>query len=298
MSVRNILLVLAAVLMTVGTGFLARGWLNSQRGQVVVAPAPEGPKAAAYVLVAETTIPAGTFLKKEHLRWQGWPDETLPDSYVVRLAAVPEEEAESEVIGAVMRRGISAGEPITRGRFIKPGDRGFLAAVLRPGYRAMAIRVDATSSIAGLMFPGDRVDVILTHEIKRGKTNRRAGETVLGNVRILAIDQTTNDQDAGPKVGQNATLELTAKQTEILAIVSDMGKLSLALRSLAKDEQELDQLVNSDEPLAEPDPERGSTYTWDSEASRLIWQPSSANQDTVQVARGQKSEELKFDKRN
>src|SRR3990172_2525361 len=206
MSVRNILLVLAAVLITVGTGFLARGWLNSQRLQAVVAPVPETPKAAAYVLVAETDIPAGVFLKKEHLRWQGWPDETLPDTYVVRLEAVSDETAEADVIGAVMRRGFSAREPITRGRFIKPGERGFLAAVLRPGYRAMAIRVDATSSIAGLVFPGDRVDIILTHEIKRGKTNRRASETVLSNVRVLAIDQTTNDQDAGPKVGQNATM--------------------------------------------------------------------------------------------
>lgn len=296
MSVRNILLVMAALLITVGTGLLARNWLNGQRVQMA-APAPEPVRANAFVLVAEVDVPAGTFLKKEHLRWQAWPDEAMPETYIVRQDGETEAAAEQEVIGAVVRRGISAGEPIARGRMIKPGDRGFLAAVLRPGFRAMAVRIDATSGIAGLVFPGDRVDIIVTHEIKRGKTLRRASETVLSNVRILAIDQVVDDQGGEARVGKNATFELTAKQTEMLAIVSDMGKVSLALRSLAKDEAELDRLANSDEPLAEPDPERGQSFTWDSEVSRLIWRPSGVSQDVVNVNRGTDSQELRFNKR-
>jgi len=284
------------LLITVGTGLLARTWLNSQRVQTA-APASEKAQISAFVLVAEIDAPAGTFLKKEYLRWQAWPDEPMPETYFVRQDGETETVADKEVIGAVVRRGISAGEPIARGQIIKPGDRGFLAAVLRPGFRAMSVRIDATSSIAGLVFPGDRVDLILTHEITRGKTNRRASETVLSNVRILAIDQILDDQNGQARVGKNATFELTQKQTEMLAIVSDLGKLSLALRSLAKDEEEFDRLVNSDEPLAEPDPERGKTYTWDSEVSRLIWRPSQASQDIVQVNRGTDSKEQRFNKR-
>ncbi len=296
MSVRNILLVMAALLMTVGTGLLARSWLDGQRVETA-APAPALVRASAFVLVAEVDTPAGTFLKKEHLRWQAWPDESLPETYIVRQDGESETAADEAVLGAVVRRGISAGDPITRGRITRPGDRGFLAAVLRPGYRAMAIRIDATSSIAGLVFPGDRVDIILTHELRKGKRTRRASETVLTNVRILAIDQVINDQSGEARVGKNATFELTPKQTEMLTIVSDLGKLSLALRSLAKDEEELDRLANSGEPLAEPNPERGETYTWDSDVSRLIWRPSRVNQDVVQVNRGKDSKEQRFNKR-
>jgi len=303
MSVRSILLVMAALLITLGTGLLARSWLNSQRVETVAAPIAEPMPANAYVLVADTDLPSGIFLKKEHVRWQAWPDEAMPETYIVRQNGSPEENAtqeaaaDAEVLGAVVRRGISAGEPIARGRIIKPGDRGFLAAVLRPGFRAMSVRVDATSSIAGFVQPGDRVDVILTHQIPRGETIRRASETILSNVRVLAIDQTTNDETGEAKVGKNATFELTAKQTELLAVANDLGSLSLSLRSLAQNDEEMDRLVNSGEPLAEPEPERGQTYTWDSEVSRLIWRPSNTNKDIVQVNRGKDSQEQRFDKR-
>jgi pilus assembly protein CpaB len=303
MSVRNILLVVAALLITLGTGLLARSWLNSQRVETAAAPMAEAVPASTYVLVANEDLPSGMLLKKEHVRWQAWPDESLPEIYIVRLNSTPEETAtqeaaaDEEILGAVVRRGISAGEPIARGRIIKAGERGFLAAVLRPGFRAMSVRVDATTGIAGFVQPGDRVDVILTHQIPRGDTIRRASETILGNVRVLAIDQTTNDETGEAKVGKNATFELTAKQTELLTVANDIGSLSLALRSLAIDDEEMDRLVNSGDPLAEAEPERGQTYTWDSEVSRLIWRPSGANQDIVQVNRGKESQEQRFDKR-
>ena len=150
---------------------------------------------------------------------------------------------------------------------MKAGGRGFLAAVLRPGFRAMSIQVTATSGIAGLVFPGDRIDLILTHTVKRGGSDRRASETVLTNLRVLAIDQSVNDQAGNPRVFKNATLELTPKQTEMLAVLGELGRLSMTLRSLAKDEAELERLTNSGDPLAEPDPARGLTYTWDTEVS-------------------------------
>lgn len=294
MSVRNIVLILAAVLIMAGTGLVARSWLADQRAQMAAGAqsAPQAPIKKIYVLVADADLPTGSFIKEENLTWQVWPDDKLHASYMIQ-----ENTKIEDLLGAVVRRAIAAGEPISTSRILKPGDRGFLAAVLRPGYRAVAVRVDATSSISGLVFPGDRVDIMLTHSISNGESQRRATETVLTNVRVLAIDQKVDDTDESPKVGKNATLEVTPKQAEMLAVLVDLGKLSFALRSLAKDQEELERIANSGEPLEEPDPERGKTHTWDSEVSRLIWRPSRANQDVVQVSRGSQTEEVRFNKK-
>ena len=290
MSVRNIILILVAVAITAGTGLVARSWIGSQRPSPVAAAPPPLVKSM-FVLVAEKDLPAGTFIKENSLTWQTWPDDKPHPSYLIK-----DRDDETRLFGAVVRRGISAGQPITSGRIIKSGERGFLAAVLRPGYRAVSLRINATSSIAGLIFPGDRVDIILTHSVKADGPSRRVSETVLTNVRILAIDQKTDDQDSAPKLGKNATFEVTPKQAEMLSVLSDLGKLSLSLRSLAKDEAELQRLANTDDPLAEPDPTKGKTHTWDSEVSHLIRRPSAMNQQKVQVIRGGRTTELRFNK--
>lgn len=290
MSVRNIILILVAVAITAGTGLVARSWIIGQRPPPVVA-APEPQVKKTFVLVADKDLPAGTLIKENLLTWQSWPDEQPHPTYLVK-----NKDDETRIFGAVVRRGISAGQPITTGRVIKSGDRGFLAAVLRPGYRAVSLRINATSSIAGLIFPGDRVDIILTHSVANGGPSRRVSETVLTNVRILAIDQKTDDQENAPKVGKNATFEVTPKQAEMLSVLSDLGKLSLSLRSLAKDEAELQRLANSDDPLAETNAEKGKTHTWDSEVSNLLRRQSATNQQKVQVIRGSRTTELRFNK--
>jgi pilus assembly protein CpaB len=242
-------------------------------------------------MVADKDLATGTFIKENLLTWQSWPDEKLHPSYLIKDKADLK-----ELVGSVVRRPITAGEPVSLGRLIKPGTRGFLAAVLRPGYRAVSLRINATSSISGLIFPGDRVDVILTHTVSATGSAQRVSETVLTNVRILAIDQQTNDQTQAPKVGKHATFEVTPKQAEMFSVLSDMGKLSLSLRSLAKDEAELARLANSDEPLAETEAKRGKTHTFSSEVSRLLRQPTLDNQDRIQVIRGGKTTELRFKK--
>ncbi len=297
MSLRNILLIAAALLITVGTTFVARSWLANQRAKPAIitqeAPEPEGIK----VLVAKNNLATGIFIQEEHLRWQIWPDEDIPENYFV------EGEIELErLYGAVIRRGFTAGEPITAKRVIRPGERGFLAAVLRPGFRAMAIRVNATSGVSGLVFPGDRIDIILTHTVadRSGEAviERRASETVLQNVRVLAIDQLIDDSGSEPKYAKNFTLEVTPKQTEMLSVVRELGGLSISLRSLAKDEEELERLATLEETEEEEeaDPERGDTYTWDTEVSRLVGLKNgrSSNKKVVNVTRGNEVQELRF----
>ncbi len=286
MSVRNIILILVAVAITAGTGLVARSWINGQRNEPVVAAAPP-PDKKTYVLVADKGLPTGAFVKENRLTWQSWPDEKLHPSYLIK-----DKVDLKDLVGSVVRRPIAAGEPVSKGRLIKPGSRGFLAAVLRPGFRAVSLRINATSSISGLVFPGDRVDIILTHNVPAG----RVSETVLTNVRILAIDQQTNDQTQAPIIGKHATFEVTPKQAEMFTVLSDMGRLSLSLRSLAKDQAELERLANSGEPLVEAETERGTTHTYSSEVSHLIQQLSIANQDRIQVIRGDRTTELRFKK--
>lgn len=281
MSARSILLIAAALLLVIGTVFVARAWLDSQRQVAAPAPQPQTEQAVR-VLVAEVALPAGTFLKEEHMRWQPWPTDTaIPESYLVKKTTT-----QTDLYGAVIRRGIAAGEPITQGRIIKPGDRGFMAAVLTPGYRAMSIKIGADSGVAGLVFPGDRVDIILTHNLEKDDgTQHRASETVLKNVRVLALDSRVDDETGQPKLAKTATLELTPKQVEILSVARELGRLSLSLRALAKNEAELERLAKTGEPLEEPVPTPGKTYTWDAEASVLVRFPDSDGQ-TVTVVRG------------
>jgi pilus assembly protein CpaB len=299
MSIRNILLIAAALLITVVTTFVARSWIASQRAQPTVVAQPAPPPEGIKVLVAKVTLPTGGFIQEEQLRWQIWPDDEIPENYMT-----DEEIQMPDLYGAVVRRGFTAGEPITPKRVIRPGERGFLAAVLRPGFRAIAVRVNATSGVSGLVFPGDRIDIILTHTVadRTGEEviQRRASETVLENVRVLAIDQIVDENASEPSYAKNFTLEVTPKQVEMLSVVRELGALSISLRSLAKDEEELERLTatrEGEELLEEPDPERGRTHTWDTEVSRLVGMRSGkngGNKKVVNITRGNEVQELRF----
>lgn len=299
MSLRNVILIVVAILLTGATALVARSWLESQRVQVSNNAAPQAevePQPAVEVLVAKRDIPTGSFLKEPDTLWQAWPDDCLPSGYLVR-SQVTEEELRGLFDHSVVRRGFSNGEPITLTRVVKPGDRGFLAVVLKPGFRAVSVKVDAESSIGGLVFPGDRVDIILTQSIKDLRDPksppRHASETVLTNVRILAIDQLIDDQSPDPKLGKTVTLEVDPKQAEMIAVTRKLGDLSLALQPLAKSEEELRRIAEQDEPLEEPDPARGRSLTWESEVSRLL-PPPPGSERIVKVDRGNTSEELRF----
>jgi pilus assembly protein CpaB len=271
MNPRMILLVLVALSLAGGTALFARNWIQSQRPAVAAKPAPviEGKE----VLVAKQNLPAGTFVKPDHMRWQPWPEHNVAQAYVLKGKGDM-----NAFVGAVVRQGVAVGEPITDGRVVKPGDRGFLAAVLDPGMRAISVPVNAETGISGLVFPGDRVDLVVTHNLKQsGGTARHASETVLTKIRVLAIDQKTDDQSGKPAVSKTVTLEVTPKQVEAVTVADALGKLSLSLRSLGASEEEQFEV------------ERTRGHTWDTEVSRVVGAELTGGHE-VEVVHGSKSE--------
>jgi pilus assembly protein CpaB len=277
MNVRTLLVAFVALSLAGLTALFARQWLDKQRVQVA-APiaAPAAPSAAVEVLVAREKLQAGSFVKPEHMRWQAWPEATLAPAYVVKGKG--DKGDMNSFVGAVVRHSIAPGEPVTAGRVVMPGDRGFLAAVLAPGMRAVSVSINAETGISGLVFPGDRVDLILAHAIRTQNTEggaiRRASETVLTDVRVIAIDQSTREHNEKPAVAKTVTFEVTPKQAEVIAIASEIGKLSLSLRSLAVAE-------DASRPSAPP--------TWDNDMSQVIGR---AKGEEVWVMRGAKAEAI------
>src|SRR5262249_31581755 len=154
MMMRRLVFLVIAAVISIGTVIGARSWMQAQlaaRNQpaepVVVA---QPVKPSTMVLVAKSALPAGQFVRAENLRWQAWPDDGVADSYIVEGKGKLE-----DFVGAVVRSGLTAGEPIVDGRVVRPGDRGFLAAVLSPGNRAVTVTVTPSAGIAGFVFPGD-----------------------------------------------------------------------------------------------------------------------------------------------
>jgi pilus assembly protein CpaB len=261
MGLRRLLVLVIAVTAAGGTAFFARSWIEGQRANMAAVAAPAPVEVDSYeVLVADQNLAAGSFVKPDQVRWQRWPTDDVPESYV--LAGVRPQE---DMIGAVVRRGIGAGEPITDGAVVKPGERGFLAAVLDPGMRAASVPITATSSNAGLIFPGDRVDLILTQTLiarEDEEVTRRVSETVLEDIRIIAMGADTRDQAEEGKTNdkaKTATFEVTPQQAETVALVTELGKLSLSLRSLASD-------ANAEVPIAV----RTESFTWDHDVSQVL----------------------------
>ncbi|HXZ01864.1 MAG TPA: Flp pilus assembly protein CpaB [Stellaceae bacterium] len=292
MSPRRIIFIVIALLASGATILIGRAWLTAERAvQVEAAPAP--PKPATMILVARGELHSGQFVRPENLRWQAWPDDAVSQSYILSTQNHLE-----DYVGAVVRNAIGDGEPITESRVVRPGDRGFLAAVLTPGYRAVTVPVTPSSGLAGFVFPGDHVDVILSFTLtdpnvpssEKGDPAHihHTGETVLSDVRVLALDQRADDQSKEVSVAKTATLEVTPKQAEAIAVVQELGKLSLSLRSLGQDEAEASGEAANNK----------LSYTFDSDATQLTPPPEfSGNKQKVIVVRGDKVEMNEFSKR-
>ena len=244
MSIR--LIVVALILTTaVALGLIAvqvtrQGASPAQHQTQALQGAP-APRTVNY-LVAAHALPAGTLARDEDFGLKSAAPAELPAG-----ALVDSPEIRASLHGALVRRYIDPDMPVTRDDVIRVRDRGFLAAVLEPGTRAISISVDAATGVAGLIWPGDRVDVILTQDIEAGASigERIASETILRDIRVIAVDQDIA-QGAEPsaasksgRVPSTVTLQVTPENADKVAVAQHLGHLSLAVRAIGDGDAEL-----------------------------------------------------------
>jgi pilus assembly protein CpaB len=244
MDRKKLILLMGALIVAIGTALGARSMFAgaaAPTADAAVAPKPEGPK----VLVAKRALPVGTIITADAIGYQLWPNEMVQDAYFVDGEANME-----KLLGTVVRYQITAGEPVTQGSLVSPGDRGFLAAALGPGMRAITVPVSAKTGVGGFVFPGDRVDLMLTSTIDGNGDSLKTTETILSNLRVLATDQsteTTTSEDGKTVVSQfrTVTLEVTPRIAEKISVAQSLGTLSLSLRSIADNQTDLERALAS-----------------------------------------------------
>ncbi len=275
MDAKKVALLIVALIIAGGTAFMARSMFNKSatpQAQALVAQ-KEGPQ----VLVATRALPVGTIIEADSFRFQPWPAELIENAYYLKGEADP-----AGMTGTVVRSPVTAGQPITKGDLVKPGDRGFLAAALGPGMRAVTVPVSAQSGVAGFVFPGDRVDLVLTQAVaptgQDSGTPLKVSETIIRNLRVLATDQRTSSEDAEGKrsvvASSNVTLEATPRIAEKIAVAQTIGQLSLSLRSIADNASELERAIAAGEVTV---PKNGDPKAEKSMMLQVASRPSDSN---------------------
>ena len=198
------------------------------------APVAEQPAAkidSADIHVAKADIGLGSVVAAGDMTWQAWPASASSGNFITKKERP---DAIESLAGSNARAPFVAGEPIRDSKLVKAKGSGFMAAILPQGMRAVSTEISPENGAGGFILPNDRVDVILSRRDRDPATNEaRPSETILNNVRVLAIDQNVEEKN-GQKVvvGKTATLELTPGQAETLAMARQLGTLSLSLRSI------------------------------------------------------------------
>jgi pilus assembly protein CpaB len=245
MDSRKIILLVGALVVAAITAFMARSLISGSsapQAQAQMAP----PVVGTEVLVATKTLPVGTILDATSFKYQPWPEQMVGGAYFVKKDGFDIKSLQ----GTVVRTVITAGQPLTQGSLVKPGDRGFLAAALTPGMRAVTFPVENKNSVAGFVFPGDRIDLMLTQKVPGGGDGPplSVAETIMKNLRVLATDQrtTTDVDDQGKTVVKSismVTIEATPSIAEKISVARALGDLSVVLRPLADSASELDAAI-------------------------------------------------------
>lgn len=249
MDRKKVILLVAALLIAAVTALMARSMFTGASAPqaaaaVAPAPVPAGPK----VLVATKALPVGTIITADSVRYQPWPKELIEAAYFQEGDGGASIDS---LVGTVVRNAVTAGQPLTQGSLVKPGDRGFLAAALGPGMRAVTVPVSALTGVAGFVFPGDRVDLVLTQNVEASAgPPLKVSETIVRNLRVLATDQRSSPSidDKGNTVVSEyklVTIEATPRIAEKITVAQSIGTISLSLRSLADNAAELEQALAS-----------------------------------------------------
>lgn len=223
----RIIVLAIAITAALGAAWIARA-IVSQTPEVQRVEKTVG---ATNVLVASKDINLGDSVRADNFKWQQWPVEGVTPGLITQDA---QPDAPSELSGAVARAPFIEGEPIKEQKLIKISEGGVMAAILPAGMRAISTPIREETAAGGFILPNDRVDVILSYKMRVGRKEEPVSEAVLRNARVLAIGQMLENKD-GEKVvtGKTATLELTPRQAEVLALAQSMGEISLSLRSLS-----------------------------------------------------------------
>ncbi len=225
---KNILVVMGGgLLMAVIVGVMVNAGLSGNK------------TSSTQILVSTKILKVGAELTQADVKWQNWPSDSVSAAMIVRKDS---KQPVADVAKGQLRRDLGAGEPVLNSFLVSGGKGNILSAALTPGMRAVAIKVKAESMVGGFISPGDRVDVIMTYEVKTNKDNpeiqrkvqKYASETILENVKILAIDQQARKDDDKAKVGRTVTLEVDAGGAEKLNLASTMAEegLTLSLRGI------------------------------------------------------------------
>lgn len=255
---------IAAILLA----FLVRGMIGGKGAQEATAEQAAPAVATARVLIASRELKAGTRIAEGDLTWQDWPVASLNAAYIVdggnpaaNGATVPASEGQPQgqveekagdvaqavadkiatnptkeaYVGGVAREDILANEPIIDSKIVRADEGGFMAVMLQPGMRALAVPVSVDNTAGGFILPGDRVDILVTHQTQRpGGGNIDSVQPVLRNIRVLAIDQQVEtDKDKPTVIGATATLEVSPSDGQVVTLAKASGTLSLMLRSYA-----------------------------------------------------------------
>jgi pilus assembly protein CpaB len=241
---------IVVLLIALAAGGIAALLAGRSDPPVQIVQAPVAPIQTVDVLVASGDIGLGQSISPANLRWQTWPAEAASNGQFVTRNDKP--DAMNQIAGSIARSAFFSGEPIREARLIKGQGSGYMAAILPSGMRAVSTDVTPETGAAGFILPNDRVDVILSRRDREAEkaagVEVHTSETILSNVRVLAIDQTVEEK-GGQRVvvGKTVTLELTQRQAETLVMSRTQGQLSLALRSL----------VDAGGDKGEPTEERG-----------------------------------------
>lgn len=285
---RFVLVILAALIVAGGTGFyVMQGLQPATAPEAVAARGPE----LREVYAPATEIAIGTIITPDRLSTM-----QVAENAVTGQMVVADDEGAKYLTGSVARQPLPQGVPIARSAIVQPGDRGFLAAVLPKGKRAITIPVDQTAGLSGLALPGDHVDLLLTYAVTpatEGAPEVRGAETVLSDIRVLAFDQRLGP--AGPAEGeekpeptpvaQTATLEVTPQQAEMVTLAQTLGTLSLVLNSV-RDGGDDDQPADGRLAKGDGGPLEQISNTLAPRPRRLTLESDVTSTHKVQVVRG------------
>jgi pilus assembly protein CpaB len=274
---------LAIVLLLLAAGGLGgiamRGQQPARVAEAAAAPPPPPPAAVARVLAAARALPSGTLLNEADISIVEVPTPPA-DSLLVTASAL------SDFRGALVRRFVPPGAPLTREDIMHPGERGFLAAVLRQGYRAISIGVDAVTGAGGLVAPGDIVDLVLVQTLNASEApaaRRVIAETVETGLRVIAIDQQITQGGQNSVIGQQrvartVTLEVTPEAAERVAVAEQLGRLAITVRAALDEDKSL----------------RNAMPVFGGDVSNALGSPAHPTPARMRVIQGNDAQEVTF----